>query len=111
MGGVDKDDDIDDALAKAQKHLRFLKAAISEQSKHNFVLEKDVRYLDTRIALIIQNKMGVEEQKDIASRLDEHEAISETSFPDRKRRIYTRISSFCCNQNPNILHLCVLWSV
>ena len=45
----------------AQKALRELKAKISSQSKKNFVLEKDVRYLDSRIALLIQNRMALEE--------------------------------------------------
>jgi len=45
----------------AQKILRDLKARISSQSKKNFVLEKDVRYLDSRIALLIQNRMALEE--------------------------------------------------
>lgn len=45
----------------AQKILRELKAKISSQSKKNFVLEKDVRYLDSRIALLIQNRMALEE--------------------------------------------------
>lgn len=39
----------------AQKRLRDLKSRISAQSKKNFVLERDVRYLDGRIALLIQN--------------------------------------------------------
>lgn len=47
--------------ALAQKYLRELKAKISAQSKKNFVLEKDVRYLDSRIALLIQNRMALEE--------------------------------------------------
>jgi hypothetical protein len=45
----------------AQKTLRELKAKISSQSKRNFVLEKDVRYLDSRIALLIQNRLRIEE--------------------------------------------------
>jgi len=45
----------------AQKALRDLKTKISSQSKKNFVLEKDVRYLDSRIALLIQNRMALEE--------------------------------------------------
>lgn len=45
----------------AQKSLRELKQKISSQSKKNFVLEKDVRYLDSRIALLIQNRMAMEE--------------------------------------------------
>jgi hypothetical protein len=48
-------------LIPAQKYLRELKAKISSQSKKNFVLEKDVRYLDSRIALLIQNRMALEE--------------------------------------------------
>lgn len=44
-----------------QKTLRDLKMKISTQSKKNFVLEKDVRYLDSRIALLIQNRMALEE--------------------------------------------------
>lgn len=45
----------DGFLFVAQKKLRDLKAKISAQSKKNFVLERDVRYLDSRIALLIQN--------------------------------------------------------
>ena len=45
----------------AQKHLAELKSQISSQSKKNFVLEKDVRYLDSRIALLIQSRMALEE--------------------------------------------------
>ena len=45
----------------AQKTQREYKAKISSQSKKNFVLEKDVRYLDSRIALLIQNRMALEE--------------------------------------------------
>lgn len=47
----------------AQKILRDLKSKISSQSKKNFVLEKDVRYLDSRIALLIQNRMALEEAR------------------------------------------------
>jgi Ras GTPase-activating-like protein IQGAP2/3 len=48
-------------IGTAQKALRELKSKISSQSKKNFVLEKDVRYLDSRIALLIQNRMALEE--------------------------------------------------
>jgi Ras GTPase-activating-like protein IQGAP2/3 len=52
----------------AQKILRDLKSKISSQSKKNFVLEKDVRYLDSRIALLIQNRMALEEVRPAAFR-------------------------------------------
>lgn len=48
-------------FSTVQKTLRDLKSKISSQSKKNFVLEKDVRYLDSRIALLIQNRMALEE--------------------------------------------------
>jgi Ras GTPase-activating-like protein IQGAP2/3 len=53
----------------AQKVLRDLKSKISSQSKKNFVLEKDVRYLDSRIALLIQNRMALEEVRELRSSL------------------------------------------
>ena len=79
MSAKEKDLEIEDDLARgkesrreqcapflangftAQKVQRDYKAKISSQSKKNFVLEKDVRYLDSRIALLIQNRMALEE--------------------------------------------------
>jgi Ras GTPase-activating-like protein IQGAP2/3 len=52
----------------AQKRLRELKARISAQSKKNFVLERDVRYLDIRIALLIRNRMDMDEVSLIPTR-------------------------------------------
>lgn len=63
ISAKEKDMEIEDELAKAQKMLRDLKAKISTQSKRNFVLEKDVRYLDSRIALLIQNRLRIEEAR------------------------------------------------
>lgn len=61
MSTKDKELEISDDLARAQRNLRELKAKISSQSKKNFVLEKDVRYLDSRIKLLIANRMALEE--------------------------------------------------
>lgn len=61
MSAKEKDLEISDDLARAQRTLRDLKVKISSQSKKNFVLEKDVRYLDSRIALLIANRMALEE--------------------------------------------------
>jgi hypothetical protein len=52
---------VSNASQTAQKRLRDLKGKISAQSKKNFVLERDVRYLDSRIALLIQNRMAADE--------------------------------------------------
>src|SRR6266516_5443725 len=61
MSAKEQDLQISDDLARAQRTLRDFKSKISSQSKRNFVLEKDVRYLDSRIALLIQNRMALEE--------------------------------------------------
>ena len=61
MSAKEKELEIEDELARTQKLLRDLKIKISTQSKRNFVLEKDVRYLDSRIALLIQNRLRIEE--------------------------------------------------
>lgn len=58
---AENDLEVEDDLARAQKRLRELKGRISTQSKKNFVLERDVRYLDSRIALLIQNRMALDE--------------------------------------------------
>jgi Ras GTPase-activating-like protein IQGAP2/3 len=58
---AENDVEIEDSLFNSQKLLRQLKTKISIQSKRNFLLEKDVRYLDGRIALLIHNKMGASE--------------------------------------------------
>lgn len=58
-----------DGKKTAQKRLRDLKGKISAQSKKNFVLERDVRYLDSRIALLIQNRMALDEVSSSAKHL------------------------------------------
>lgn len=47
-------------LCVVQKELLHLKDQISHQSKNNFRLEKDLRFLDSKIALLINHKITVE---------------------------------------------------
>ena len=69
MSAKEQDLQISDDLARAQRTLRDFKSKISSQSKKNFVLEKDVRYLDSRIALLIQNRMALEEVCEASRRM------------------------------------------
>src|SRR5436190_9234089 len=69
----------------AQKLLRDLKGKISAQSKKNFVLERDVRYLDSRIALLIQNRMALDEQNEFAARIEDAMDTNVGQFPDDRR--------------------------
>jgi Ras GTPase-activating-like protein IQGAP2/3 len=72
-------------LITAQKSLRELKGKISAQSKKNFVLERDVRYLDSRIALLIQNRMALDEQNEFAARIEEAMDTKVGQFPDDRK--------------------------
>lgn len=109
MSANEKDLDIEDDLAKAQKALRDLKSKISSQSKKNFVLEKDVRYLDSRIALLIQNRMALEEQNEVASHLEDASDLQEGSFPnDDKTQRYGNLLFLLQSEPRHIAHLCRL---
>ncbi|KAF9733392.1 GTPase-activator protein for ras-like GTPase containing protein [Paraphaeosphaeria minitans] len=112
MSAKDKDLEIEDDLAKAQKILRELKSKISSQSKKNFVLEKDVRYLDSRIALLIQNRMALEEQNEVANHLDEATELQEGFFPnDQKTQQYGNLLFLLQSEPRHIAHLCRLVSM
>ncbi|KAH8724404.1 Rho GTPase activation protein [Phaeosphaeriaceae sp. PMI808] len=112
MSAKDKELEIEDDLARAQKILRELKAKISSQSKKNFVLEKDVRYLDSRIALLIQNRMALEEQNEVVSHLEEGMELQEGFFPnDDKTQKYGNLLFLLQSEPRHIAHLCRLVSM
>ncbi|KAK5168780.1 RasGAP protein [Saxophila tyrrhenica] len=109
MNANQRDLEIEDDLARAQKALRDLKARISSQSKKNFVLEKDVRYLDSRIALLVQNRMALEERDEVASHLEDPSDLSEGSFPnDEKTQKYGNLLFLLQSEPRHIAHLCRL---
>ncbi|KAH0543981.1 hypothetical protein FGG08_001748 [Glutinoglossum americanum] len=109
MSANERDMEIEDDLAKAQKILRDLKMKISAQSKKNFVLEKDVRYLDSRIALLIQNRMALEEQNEVANHLDDAADVQEGFFPnDEKTQKYGNLLFLLQSEPRHIAHLCRL---
>eukprot|EP01094_Clydonella_sp_ATCC50884_P016576 TRINITY_DN2751_c0_g5_i1.p1 TRINITY_DN2751_c0_g5~~TRINITY_DN2751_c0_g5_i1.p1 ORF type:complete len:782 (+),score=291.28 TRINITY_DN2751_c0_g5_i1:231-2576(+) len=56
-----QDKGIGDQLAENQKALCELKKQIALASKKNFTLEKEVRNLDQKIALLIKNRISLEE--------------------------------------------------
>lgn len=109
MSTKEKDLEIEDDLARAQKIQRDFKAKISSQSKKNFVLEKDVRYLDSRIALLIQNRMALEEQNEVANHLEDAADLQEGSFPnDEKTQKYGNLFFLLQSEPRHIAHLCRL---
>ncbi|KAK7205816.1 putative ras GTPase-activating protein sar1 [Myxozyma melibiosi] len=102
------DSDIDDDLARAQARLRELKAKISAQSKENFLLERDVRNLDSRIALLIENKLASEESEPIGITNEAREG----SLPDRRKLDFYSNLFFILQTEPQyIATLCTLLSM
>ncbi|KAL0081668.1 Rho GTPase activation protein [Phycomyces blakesleeanus] len=82
---AEQDIEIEDDLALAQRTLRDFKSNISAQSKKNFMLERDVRFLDSRIALLIQNRMALDEQTEVVSHLEYHDDDTEGHYPDDRK--------------------------
>ncbi|KAF9430761.1 glyceraldehyde-3-phosphate dehydrogenase 1, partial [Podila epigama] len=108
---AEQDVEVEDDLARAQKRLRELKTKISTQSKKNFVLERDVRYLDSRIALLIQNRMAIAEQREVAEHLEEADQ-SDGVFPDdRKLQSYGNLFFLLQTEPRHIATLCRLVSL
>jgi len=108
---AENDVEVDDELTKAQRKLRDLKARISAQSKRNFTLERDVRYLDSRIALLIQNRMALDEQQEVASHLDEIDNTVGTMPDDRKRQLYGNLFFMLQSEPKHIASLARLVSL
>lgn len=108
---AEQDVDIEDDLARAQKRLRDLKSRISAQSKKNFVLERDVRYLDSRIALLIQNKIAAEEKREVAETLEEIEEGDGTYMDEKKIGIYSNLFFLLQSEPRHVASLCRLVSL
>ncbi|KAG9289687.1 hypothetical protein G9A89_014422 [Geosiphon pyriformis] len=108
---AEQDVEVEDELAKAQRRLRELKSRISAQSKKNFVLERDVRYLDSRIALLIANRMALDEKQEVESHFEEMDP-QEGSFPDdRKIQQYGNLFFLLQTEPRHIATLCRLVSL
>ncbi|BGP02544.1 Ras GTPase-activating protein [Rhodotorula toruloides] len=108
---ADQDTDIEDELARAQKRLRDLKARISAQSKKNFVLERDVRYLDSRIALLIQNRMALDEREEVKEHLEDVDEGEETEMDERRQQQYSNLFFLLQSEPRHIASLCRLVSL
>ncbi|KAH8831915.1 Rho GTPase activation protein [Flagelloscypha sp. PMI_526] len=108
---AEQDVEVEDDLARAQKRLRDLKGKISAQSKKNFVLERDVRYLDSRIALLIQNRMALDEQREVERTLEEVDP-TEGHYPDdRRMQQYSNLFFLLQSEPRHVAALCRLVSL
>ncbi|XP_062522118.1 uncharacterized protein LOC134196913 [Corticium candelabrum] len=79
----------EDAFLAVQRQLKELKTTISQLSKKNFVLERDVRFLEQRIALLINHKISIEE---LADRFEGESLELQGSLrDDMKRQHYSNL--------------------
>ncbi|ORX62794.1 Rho GTPase activation protein [Hesseltinella vesiculosa] len=109
---AEQDNEVEDELAQAQRRLREIKSKISAQSKKNFVLERDVRYLDSRIALLIQNRIALAEQNEMAAHFEEHGVSGDDVYPDdRKLQQYGNLFFILQSEPRHIATLCRLVSL
>lgn len=109
---AEQDIEVEDDLARAQRRLRDLKSRISAQSKKNFVLERDVRYLDSRIALLIQNKIAADEKRQVAETLEELGEEDEGLWPDEKKMgQYANLFFLLQSEPRHVASLCRLVSL
>jgi hypothetical protein len=95
INAKDKDLEISDDLARAQRTLRDLKSKISTQSKKNFVLEKDVRYL-------LKSRMK-------SPAILKMPNFKKDPFPMTKKLRSMAISSSCFNPSPDTSLIYVDW--
>eukprot|EP01097_Dermamoeba_algensis_P008941 TRINITY_DN6153_c0_g1_i1.p1 TRINITY_DN6153_c0_g1~~TRINITY_DN6153_c0_g1_i1.p1 ORF type:complete len:704 (-),score=149.43 TRINITY_DN6153_c0_g1_i1:172-2247(-) len=77
-----------DALAESQRRIMELKKEISTQSKKNFTLEREIRNLDEKIALLIRNRITFEELLSSSSDLSILHARTITLKDKRERESY-----------------------
>lgn len=90
-----------------QEELEDLKLEITSQSKRNFVLERDVRYLDSRIALLIANRMALH---DIESPAEEHLDIRRVILEHKQLQLYSNLFYLLMTEPRHIATLCLLVS-
>ncbi|KAM0747127.1 ras GTPase-activating protein [Meredithblackwellia eburnea MCA 4105] len=108
---AEQDTEIEDELARSQKRLRDLKSRISAQSKKNFVLERDVRYLDSRIALLIQNRMALDEKEEVREHLEDVDESQDANLDDRRLQQYSNLFFLLQSEPRHIASLCRLVSL
>ncbi|CAI2176164.1 5207_t:CDS:10, partial [Funneliformis geosporum] len=108
---AERDVEVEDDLARAQKRLRELKSRISTQSKKNFVLERDVRYLDSRIALLIANRIALDEKQEVESAFDSTDSLDGIFPDDRKMQQYGNLFFLLQAEPRHIAALCRLVSL
>lgn len=102
---------VHDELAKAETELARVKQQISSYSKTNYVLECDVRYLDSRIALLIANRMALDEQGDLPDAFEITEIPQRGLIEDKRMQQYSNLFYLLQSEPRHIASLCRLVSL
>ncbi|PKI82801.1 RasGAP protein [Malassezia vespertilionis] len=106
-----RDTDVNDDLAQVQLRLQRLKSAISSQSKANFLYERDVRYLDGRIGLLIADRIAADERSDMMNKLEEQEDPVHGTMDDARKQRYSNLFYLLQSEPRHIATLCRLVSL
>lgn len=86
--------------------LHDTKARISEQSKRNFMLERDVRYLDTRIGLLIANRKALDAPCAAEAAAWTADVPHRHAPHDRRMRTYSHLFFLLQSEPPYVASLC-----
>ncbi|KYQ91046.1 RasGTPase-activating protein [Tieghemostelium lacteum] len=99
-----------DVLAKNQKLLFDLKREISLSSKNNFTLDRDVKIIDKKIALLVKNRISLEDVLQSGEALDLNSKT--TTIKDKsKREFYGQLFYLLQNNTHYIAQLAKLVKV
>lgn len=85
-----------------------LKKEISTLSKKNFLLENDVRYLDSRIALLISNRMALDE---LDGAWDEQECMRSGTIDEKRLQQYSNLFYLLVFEPRHLASMCSLVSM
>ncbi|KAI3626640.1 gap1 [Malassezia furfur] len=100
------DTEVGDRLAQLHAALYDTKARISEQSKRNFMLERDVRYLDTRIGLLIANRKALDAPCAADAAAWTVDVPHRHAPHDRRMRTYSHLFFLLQSEPPYVASLC-----
>ena len=91
--------------------MQELKQKISARSKRNFLLERDVRYLDNRIALLIANRMGEDDMYEMEPTESEQTDLSaHPALDDQRIQQYSNLFFLLFSEPRLVAILCSIVS-
>ena len=95
---LDNSDVGDEEVSQMTVRIRGFKHSISIKSKKNFLLERDARYLEDRISLLIQNKIAIDHRVAEITGSNIEDEAPRTSMEEKKRVLYGQLFHLIQNE-------------